>query len=274
MYGPPEEDGYPDATAPKMQQQGHQPNRGADNAPEVVESHGMEYNAADSRSYPEAVSHPTTMGSSQQHTPLPEYSSWRGKDDGYSHHRPGTKEGMAGGGFGGGLEPIESSSHAVAISSASPKRKRICGVSRLAFFAILSLLAVVIVAVGLGVGLGVGLHPSRSSDASAASAASASASGAAVPSPSSTVTPGKNTNATCQAGIRYCGWDLIEQHHYPINVLQTAGSSDPYNDLYLCDQGNGIGWLEACGGAVQCQPPEHNGNGCDLQTRQSCCLPH
>ncbi|KAK8040037.1 hypothetical protein PG993_008448 [Apiospora rasikravindrae] len=267
MYGPPEEDGYPDTPhKPYHAPAPPHPNRGADHAPEVVESHGMEYDTAATRSYPEAV--PAPLSTAGSRTPLPEYSpSNNGKDHhhgGYAH----TKE--------GGLEPHDSS-HAVAISSgASRDRKRICGVSRLAFFAILSLLAVAIVATGLGVGLGLGLQHNRNGDATATtSAATASSSaGAAVPSPTSTVTPSSSSNATCQTGIRYCGWDLIEQHHYGVNLLQDAGSNDPYNDLYLCEEGNGIGWLEACGGAVQCQPPEHNGDGCDLQTRQSCCLPH
>ncbi|KAK7920083.1 hypothetical protein PG985_008105 [Apiospora marii] len=264
MYGPPEEDGYPD-TPHKAAPSPH-PNRGADHAPEVVESHGMEYNTAEHRSYPEAVA-----AAPQSRTPLPEYSSYH---SGYKHggYADPTKEGG-----GGGLEP-PGSSHAVAISSENAAhKKRICGVSRLVFFALLSLLAVALVAVGLGVGLGVGLqhsHNSNSADADAASASSSASGASAVPSPTSTVTPGGSGNATCVAGLRYCGWDLIEQHHYPINLLQNAGSSDPYNDLYSCEKGNGIGWLEACGGAVQCQPPEHNTDGCDLKTRQSCCLPH
>ncbi|KAK7949255.1 uncharacterized protein PG986_010141 [Apiospora aurea] len=260
MYGPPEEDGFPD-TPHKVQnaRAAHpHPNRGADHAPEVVESHGMEYNTAETRSYPEAVATSTT----HSRTPLPEYSPYTGKHQ-YAH----TKE--------GGLEPHDSS-HAVAISSgASHKQKRICGVSRLAFFSILSLLAVAIVATGLGVGLGLGLQHNRDGATAATPSEPASSSpDVTFPSPTSTVTPSSSSNATCQAGIRYCGWDLIEQHGYAIDLLQNAGSNDPYNDLYLCEQGNGIGWLEACGGAVRCQPPEHNGDGCNLHTRQSCCSPH
>ncbi|KAK8129437.1 hypothetical protein PG999_001817 [Apiospora kogelbergensis] len=220
MYGPPEEDGFPDIAASPKMHNSQQPNRGADHAPEVVESHGLEYNAAGAaRSYPQAVSQPQQQ--QQQYTPLPEYTSYRGKDDygGFSHHhhhqRPATKEGGGGMGFGGGLEPIDSRSHAMAVSTAPAKRNRVCGVSRLAFFSILSLLAVVLVAIGLGVGLGVGLqHSSHGGDgASSSAAASASSfSSYTVPSPTSTVTPSKSANSTCQAGIRYCGWDLIEQH--------------------------------------------------------------
>ncbi|KAK8086071.1 hypothetical protein PG994_001045 [Apiospora phragmitis] len=270
MYGPPEEDGYPDTLRKAHNAAPTQPNRGADYAPEVVESHGIEYNAADPRFHPESV-RPSTRGS-RTAPQLPEYSSYSGGKDQQHHGYAHTKEGGA-----SGLEPINDTSHAIAIrSDRSAQRTRVCGVSRLAFFAVLSLLAVVIVAVGLGVGLGLQHNNKSSSDtatvtATSDAAASSSSGGASVPSPTSTVTPGVNANATCQTGIRYCGWDLIEQH---LNLLQRAGSSDPYNDLYQCEQGNGIGWLEACGGAVQCQPPEHNGDGCDLQTRRSCCLPH
>ncbi|KAK8078284.1 hypothetical protein PG996_004454 [Apiospora saccharicola] len=230
----------------------------------------MEHNPSEPRSYPEAA--PAPLATQQTRTALPEYSSYNSGPHEYTH----TKEG-----YGDDLRP-PGSLHGVVISSGTAQKKRICGVTRLLFFAVLSLLAVTLVAVGLGVGLGVGLqHPTDRSDKDSSAAADAAAatssssmSGAAIPSPTSTVTPSKNANATCVAGLRYCGWDLIEQHHYPINLLQNAGSSDPYNDLYSCEEGNGIGWLEACGGAVQCQPPEHNMDGCDLKTRQSCCLPH
>ncbi|KAK8135008.1 hypothetical protein PG984_007020 [Apiospora sp. TS-2023a] len=214
MYGPPEEDGYPDTHKSYSNNNNyvqvaaaHHPNRGADYAPEVVESHGMEHNPSEPRSYPEAVPAPLAMH--QSRTPLPEYSSYNNGHE-YTH----TKEG-----YGDELRP-PGSSHGVVISSGAAQKKRICGVTRLIFFAVLSLLAVALVAVGLGVGLGVGLqHPTDRSDKDSSAAADAAAtsfsssmSGAAIPSPTSTVTPSKNANATCVAGLRYCGWDLIEQH--------------------------------------------------------------
>lgn len=214
MYGPPEEDGYPDAPHPAHP--AARPNRGADHAPEVVESHGLEHDPAEHhRSYPEAVAAPA--GALPSRPPLPAYSSssYHGAKGGggYAH----TKE--------GGLEP-PGSSHAVAISSArAPRRPRICGLSRLAFFAALSLLAVALVAVGLGVGLGVGLqHSSNNRGGAAAAASSPSASGASVPSPTSTVTPSGKGNATCVAGLRYCGWDLIEQHRKSTNTPSSSSS--------------------------------------------------
>lgn len=230
MYGPPEEDGYlgaPHKPYSNNHVQAAHPNRGADYAPEVVESHGMEYNPAEPRSYPEAVVAP--LATQQSRTPLPEYSSYNSGRK-YTYH---TKEGGGGGGHGD-LQP-PGSSHAVVISSDTAQNKRMCGMTRLVFFAVLSLLAVALVAVGLGVGLGVGLqHPhnnnQKDTDAAAASEATAAAASptsgaAAIPSPKATVTPSKNANATCQAGIRYCGWDLIEQHRKLTDAKPSSSSS-------------------------------------------------
>jgi len=58
---------------------------------------------------------------------------------------------------------------------------------------------------------------------------------------------------------------------YNSTYLNAVGSGDPWNDLFLCHTENKLTLDKVCGGPYHCQPPQHDGDGCNLTTGDSCC---
>ncbi|KAH8886636.1 hypothetical protein GQ53DRAFT_827944 [Thozetella sp. PMI_491] len=152
---------------------------------------------------------------------------------------------------------------------------------RLFFRAIVGFAIVLCLGLGLGIGLGIGLKNrdfNLSNSAPSSSYTSTSTTITTMASFNSTTTSMSiptqtilDYSGTCNEGINYCGWYLMQNANYTQANLTSDGSKDPFNDLFLCGKNNALTLNQTCGGMDHCQPPDHIGGNCSFGLGQSCC---